>query len=110
MIGNLRWPETRDVAIVNVALDGLAQTRSSAGGIDLPARKEGERTASGDVRLLVRHTGEPIFLESKHVAFGSGDLFLEASGFTVYRSNVFHCAFLSAKTFKYLGFFSASVP
>src|SRR5215470_16537525 len=40
VIGNMRGPEARDVAIEKVALNGLAQTCSAARGIDFPARIE----------------------------------------------------------------------
>lgn len=52
VVRDLGWPETRDIAVINVTLHGLAEASSPARRIDLPARKEGKRTSAGYVRLL----------------------------------------------------------
>ena len=51
MVGNLGRPEAGDVAIVDIALDGLAESRGAAGGIDFPARGEDDGAAHGNMRL-----------------------------------------------------------
>src|SRR5262245_29374835 len=50
LIRHVRRPEAAEMTVEDVALDRLAETRSAAGGICLPAWRERQRTAQRKVR------------------------------------------------------------
>ena len=52
LVGHLRRPEAADVAVEQIALDRLAQPGGAAGAVGLPARREHERAAEREMRLL----------------------------------------------------------
>src|SRR4029077_3830454 len=88
VIGNVSGPEASDVAIEQVTLDGLAETRGAAGGINLPSGIKNQRAAHGDVRLGSRAT----LLKRDDVAFGCGfdDMLLDATRFFVDGAKMIH--------------------
>src|ERR1700680_3721258 len=50
LVGDLRRPVAADVAVEQIALDGLAQTGGPAGALRFPPGREHERAADGKVR------------------------------------------------------------
>jgi hypothetical protein len=94
VIRNLGGPETGRVAIVNIAFHGLAKPRCAAGGIDLPSRREDNRTSHWDVDLRRRPArgleGNDVFLQRLREA-------LDTTGLLVDGSKMLHEAFLSEK-------------
>ena len=64
MIGHLSRPEAGDVAIVNIAFDGLAQACGAAGRIYFPAWRERQRASHRNVRT---HGRSSCVLQRDHV-------------------------------------------
>ena len=91
-------PEASDVAIEEIALDGLAEAGGAAGGIDFPAGIEDQRAAHGDVGLgrgAALLQGDDVVIVC---VIGIDDVLLDALRFLVYRAKMLHdAAFLSAK-------------
>src|SRR5262249_47250705 len=102
MIGHLRGPEAGHVAIVDIALDRLAEAGGAARGIDFPARRERERTSHRDVRTLCGR------LHRDNVLTHRGDLIVDATRLLVERLQVLHAAFLSANCSRNPGFCTLS--
>jgi hypothetical protein len=92
MVGDMRRPETGDVAIKEVTFNGLTEACGATGGIDFPSRIENERASHGNVRLRAG-----TLLESDDIAVDWGDMLFDPLRFAIYRPNVLHTAFLSAK-------------
>jgi hypothetical protein len=53
LVGYVRRPEAREVAVEDVALHGLTEARGPALGVDLPPWREHERAAEREVRSVL---------------------------------------------------------
>src|SRR5262249_5248366 len=91
MIRHLRGPEATDIAIVQIALDRLAQSSGPASRVNLPPRREDQRTA----HRIMRARRLRSLLKREEVAVFSGDVIFDSLRFTIDCSDVFHIAFLS---------------
>src|SRR5689334_14908029 len=76
MIGDLRRPEASGVAIVEIALDRLAEARGAAGGIDFPSWEKHQRATHGHMRMLGRRLLRP--LQRNDVLVERSDIILNA--------------------------------
>jgi hypothetical protein len=92
MIGNMCGPKAGDVAIEEVALNGLAQAGGTARGIDFPSGEEHERAAHGYVRL-----GTGRILKGDNIVFARRNVLLDAQRLAIHSPKMLHTAFLSAK-------------
>ena len=107
MIGHLRGPEAGHIAIIDVALHGLAEPGGTTGRIHLPTWRKRKRAAHGNVRGW---RGLWPILQRDHVCIGRHEL-SDPSGFLIQRSQVFHDnAFLSANNRKNSGFWTLMAP
>ena len=108
MIGHLRGPEAGDVAIVDIAFHGLAESGRAAGRIHFPTRRKRKRAAHGDVR-----SGQGLrrVLQSDYVFLRRSELAGNTAGFLIQGSQMFHDnAFLSANNLKNSGFRTLIAP
>src|SRR5712692_7990407 len=106
MIRDLRGPEARDVAIVQIAFNRLAQPRGSSRRIRFPSRRKNKRASERKMRPLRRRT----LLKSVNVAELRCDKLFDASRFSVDGFQVFHIAFLSSNRSRYFELRAAISP
>src|SRR5579862_1933180 len=94
MIGNLRRPIATHETVVDVALDGLAESGGAARRVHFPTGSEHQRASHRDVRALRIRWPALQCLDITETGGLIGTV--DAGRLFVYRSHVFHDAFLSA--------------
>src|SRR6266404_6291484 len=106
MVRHLRRPETRDVAIVQIAFNRLAQPRGPSRRVRFPSRRKHQRTAQRKMRPL---RWRPLRKRVNVTVFRRDELF-DSSRLPVDGFHVFHIAFLSSNRSRYLGLRAAISP
>src|SRR5260221_11163893 len=107
MVRHLRRPEATDIAIVQIALGGLAQSSRTAGRVHFPAGRKDDRTSHRIVRPRRRRSA---LLQRVNAAPRGRHLLIALVRFAISRPKMFHNLFLLSKCSKYWGFCAAIAP